>query len=199
MQRILKKATQQEIARKVAAESAFLAGYKPALDVRPNFRYFDYLKENYSYIDEQDKYQNHLFFQTTQQKDEFLSKIENIDHNAMNPDYAKELGIALGYPQQFVDYFVWYIKEEMKKIQESTLESGKIGIKYAGIDFASHIDLLIDEVHWLWDTYDHPFARECMSFVRANDDLYRLEYGDKQQLNLLEQHLRKELGLTPVA
>ncbi|SHF07414.1 hypothetical protein SAMN05444392_10762 [Seinonella peptonophila] len=195
----MKKATQQEIARKVAAESAFLAGYKPALDVRPNFRYFDYLKENYPYIDEQDKYQNHLFFQTTQQKDEFLTRTEHLDHHAMNPAYARELGLVLGYPQKSVDYFVWYITEETKGTQESTLEEGKIGIKYAGIDFASHIDLLIEEVQWLWNTYDHPFARECISFVRVEDDLYRLEYGNEEQLKKIEQYLRKELGLTTVA
>ncbi|SHE53655.1 hypothetical protein SAMN05444392_101896 [Seinonella peptonophila] len=57
----------------------------------------------------------------------------------------------------------------------------------------------LEEVQWLWNPYDHPFAGECMLFVRIEDDLYQLEYGNKEQLKQLEQHLRKEIGLITVA
>lgn len=196
----MKKATKAEQERKVHESSAFLAGYKPALSIRPSFRYFDYLKKNYPFIDEQDKQQNHLFFQTNDLKELFLSKTEGMLNSGKNPEYARELGIVLGFPKRSVQYFVECLIKENNGTPLEELNQGKIGVWYAGISFATHIDLFIDEVKWLWDTYDHPFARECLSFVEAGiDSVYRLDYGNEDKLELLEEILRKELDLTPVA
>jgi hypothetical protein len=195
----LKTATKEEQERKVHEASAFLAGYKPALNIRPNFKYFDYLLDHYPFIDEKDIHQNYIFFQTADLKKEFVERTHNVEHHAMNPSYARELGLALGFPKKSVEYFVECLIKEKEDIPRKVLHRGRIGIWYAGFSFATHIDLLVNEVHWLWNTYDHPFARECLSFVEAGiDAVYRLDYGDEKRLCQLEEHIRNKLGLIPI-
>lgn len=89
-----------------------------------------------------------MFFCNEELKESFLQEIRQVDLSST--DASAILGAFLGFPPKAVDFFTnrdYHIRQHRATYC--------IGVNYAGIQFAAHIDDLEDNINWLWDTYEN--------------------------------------------
>ncbi|RAL22560.1 hypothetical protein [Thermoflavimicrobium daqui] len=138
----------------LSSYEAFLEGVKPAtyvnLDIIVRPELIPNLME-YANFNESDNFW--MFFRDEEMKTQFLNQYSNLSHN--DPERERILGLTLGYPPKAVDFYTYYYEWQQREREEAKhwYFTHKVGMKYHGIMFTSHIDDLKENAQWLWDTY----------------------------------------------
>ncbi|RAL22559.1 hypothetical protein [Thermoflavimicrobium daqui] len=168
-------------------EEAFMLGYKPACTCQKgNLRlkpYFDRLLEgkypNYRFND----LEAYIFFRTEEEKEQFVQDMKSVELYSV--EYVIKLGTVLGIPPKSINFFAKY--------WESDYPKGKIGVNCSGIVFATHVDILIEEVEYLWNKYRNTRAEEYPTIVEIGNNEYRyvINYGDVLELYSVAQDVSK--------
>jgi hypothetical protein len=160
---------------------AFLEGYKPALTIKPtSSKYFTKVAAlDFPRISPFDiGPDSHIFFQTEEQKEDYQNRIEGIQWGTY--DFHLIVGETLGFPKKSVEYFA-KVRDLENKLGYSSEEEKmtSIGVTWAGFYFASHIDVVEQEVKWLFDTYQHEKAIGLpVSLWTKETDTIEVGYGD---------------------
>jgi len=169
---------------------AFLDGYKPAILVEkdnPNL----HLVKGYPSYEYDEKFM--LFFQSEKEREKFVNKVKYVEKDT----YEKccLLGLTLGFPKKSVEFFA---KNDQIERETGVLPNRdvSIGMEWAGISFATHIDYVEHEARWLWETYQHPKAIENPLFLWTVETSYlEVPYGDFEKLAEARDYIRKKRGL----
>ena len=178
-------------------EEAFMMGYKPACTCQKgNLRlkpYFDRLiAGKYPHL-----LMNHLntyiFFHTEEQKNRFMEKIKGLKYNS--PEYIRILGLELGFPKKSVEYFVYLWEQEEKGVPFDTLHQDAVGVNCSGIVFKTHIDYLVDEIAWVWETYCPPKEAQIPTQIRLDEVFFYVEFGNYLQLEMTQRMIRNQRSL----
>jgi hypothetical protein len=96
-----------------------------------------------------------MFFQNEELKTKYQEQIEGVEKDS----YEEHLivGLTLGFPRRSVEVFA-----KMREYENKTGETSKeeeeygVGIHWAGFGVQSHLEIVDQEIRWLWDTYNHP-------------------------------------------
>lgn len=81
---------------------AFLDGYKPAVLLDRDHRYFEQLK-HYPHLTPFDQNLNsYIFFQTVKQKYDYARKMQDVECDFGSYDFHYHVGMALGFPEKSV-------------------------------------------------------------------------------------------------
>jgi len=178
-------------------EEAFMMGYKPACTCQkgnPRLKpYFDRLVAGEYPCFLMNHLNTYMFFHTEEQKLWFLRKIEGLRYNS--PEYIRILGIELGFPKKSVEYFAHLWEQEEKGVPFKVLHRDAVGVNCSGFVFKTHIDYLVEEVSWIWNTYNLPKEAQCPTRVGYEESMYYVEYGDYRQLRETQEIIRREIGL----
>jgi hypothetical protein len=172
---------------------AFLDGYKPALLVEPKHKFFNLIPTNYphleSYIEQDDIY---IFFQTEELKNEYVKKVEGVSWGTY--EFHKIIGEALGFPKKSVEFYarMRVLEDKIGHYPEEE-EQTKVGVAWAGFFFSSHLDFVEQEVHWLFNTYQHEKAVGLPLYLRTSEDGYiEIPYGNFEKLNLVVNTIKAD-------
>lgn len=142
---------------------------------------YPYINKGIGLIPETTTY---MFFQNEELKVSFEERVAGVKVDSY--EFHRILGYALGYPPKAVDFFV-------RCLQEPGLEHYKVGMHYMGVSCNGSIDDLVENCHWLWDTYTIPDIRKLLE-VRIGYNFYSVDYKDVDRLRELQ-----ELALSTVA
>lgn len=181
---------------------AFLKGIKPAVYGNSNSHYFmqhlDQLKQ-YPYttdkIDLFDGADFYLFFQTEQQKDDFLTVVNNLKPRSIA--FHGLLGRTLGYPPRSVEFFIE--KERLREVREQEglkkLKQMSVTIYYCGCSPASHISDMIANVEWFWQRYNY---EDTIQIGMLHEGIWKrdihIPFLDTEALNQVYQMVRERLA-----
>jgi len=169
---------------------AFLDGYKPAILIERDNPYLPFVRGYPSYqYDEL----NTLFFQNEELRRQYLRKLSGIKKGSY--EECCLVGLTLGFPKKSVEFFARndQIEKETGILPNRDVS---IGMEWAGICFATHIDYVEHEARWLWDTYKHPKAIENPLYLWTKETSYlEVPYGDFGQLKEASEYIRKKRGL----
>lgn len=176
--------------------SAFLDGYKPATIELRTHESYEQLKI-YPHIH---PYNSHsedccMFFQTEEQKREYITQRALVQEDSY--DYHVLVGTTLGFPSKSVTFFADYFTRDDRG-EDIRIMKHKVGIRWAGFYFATHLDMVEGEARWLWDTYRGvKTAGEPLVLVAIGDDNYEVPHLDWNALATAVQKIKKNRGLLP--
>lgn len=169
----------------------FMAGLKPAILLAEQQSDFQYVADYPSVpIHLLENRHQQLFFRTEKERDDWITHTQDVDHQSLV--FHQKLGIVLGYPPKAVKHYVNRLKLQKENInldELSKVNSKSIGLHYAGIACNSNIDDLVDNVRWLWDTYQ----QDKMLNVRHDTSLIAIQYRDETELKNVYNQLHKML------
>lgn len=84
----------------------------------------------------------------------------------------------------------------MEEQQEK--ERYKVGIRWAGFCFSTHLDLIEQEIDWLWNQYLHPKSENQPLYVWDYEENYlEVPYRNLNKLREVCEYIRKKRGLIP--
>lgn len=176
---------------------SFLLGYKPALLTNPHYPLYptaDLLKLTaYPSVEVRIHQINQLlYFQTEQKKEAFLQQSYRLLPDS--PSYHGEVGLALGFPQKAVEYYVTTMKHG------ATTEA-KGYVEYCGIGFVTSIDNMFEDIEWLWrrvPTGSERFDTNVCYKVqgKAKLTLLKIAYLDLAGLSSATLAIKTMLGAT---
>ncbi|MCH5584240.1 hypothetical protein MK805_04565 [Shimazuella sp. AN120528] len=175
---------------------AFLDGYKPALLISPRNPFFEtVLATDFPSITPfDDEPGSYIFFQTEKQKEEYQRKIEGVALRSY--DFHMIVGETLGFPMRSVKYYAEMRGLEDKLGHYPEIErQEKIGVNWAGFFFSSHIDFVVEEVQWLFNTYQHEKAVGlplCLSRLAEGLGSVDIPYGDITKLCAVVREIQEE-------
>lgn len=172
---------------------AFLEGYKPALVISSSSKYFEEVsKLDCPRITPFDiGPDSHIFFQTAEQKQEYQRRIKGVEWGTY--DFHKIVGETLGFPKKSVKYYasMRVLENEIGHYPDEERRDS-VGVEWAGFFFSSHIDFVIQEVKWLFDTYKHEKAVGLpVSIWVAGFDTPDIPYGDFKRMNMIVNKLQE--------
>ncbi|MFC7443499.1 hypothetical protein [Laceyella putida] len=126
-----------------------------------------------------------LFFPDEREKMNWMQRTASLSHTT--PAFHKELGLVLGYPPKAVDFFVRRIQCQKEGHLEELerLKAKRVGLHYAGISCNGNVDDLIENVYWLWDTYEV----DDVLHVRWDTTFLPVPYREKNVLNTVCEQL----------
>lgn len=169
---------------------AFLDGYKPALIMDNDSRYFLRVKHfpRYCY----NKYLTY-FFQNDSLKEKFTTELKKVVRGSY--EECCLIGLTLGYPKKSVEFFARNDQIE-KEIGVLPNRDVAIGMAWAGFRFSTSLEFLEEEAKWMWETYQHPKANENpMYFWSDKENTYlSVPYGDVDRLREVRDSIMKERG-----
>jgi len=142
---------------------------------------------------------SYIFFQTAKQRDDYAKKMRNVKRDVGSFAFHYHVGIALGFPKKSVmEYAKWRVVE--RKVGKYPEEERKrsIGVIWAGFFFISYLDICVDEVRWMWETYHHPKAIENPLYLHSEHERFEIQYGDVKRLREVREYIMKERGLIPI-
>lgn len=174
---------------------AFLNGYKPACYENTARLQPDILTrlETYPHVELEENLK--MYFQSTILLQEFVDQAKGL--KLWSSDAVALVGKTLGYPPQAVAYYSqhWERSKIYKSLEEQRSQTVKVGMKYAGIQFAAHIDDLWENSYWLWDTYqqDYPIWYMVTWLQEGMGVDFRVPYLDIKELARVEEMLREVL------
>jgi hypothetical protein len=172
---------------------AFLDGYKPALLISPRNQHFETIvATNFPHVVPfDDEAGSHMFFQTEEQKEDYLKRMEGVGLRSY--EFNMIVGEVLGFPVRSVEYFSkMRVLEDKIGYYPEEEEQTKVGVAWAGFFFSSHIEFVEQEIHWLFDTYQHEKAVGLPLYLRTLEDGYiEIPYGDFAKLQLVVQAIRE--------
>lgn len=166
----------------VSSYEAFLEGIKPStyvnLDILSRPELIPELQKYPSWNDGENFW---MFFQTEEQKENFLSQHDCLHED--DPERERIVGLELGFPPKAVNFYTHYYKwqqHDREKAKEWFF-ANKASMYYHGLRFTSHVDDLEDNVRWLWSKYqiDEPVEvsiddHDLYIVYKNNDDLHRV-------------------------
>jgi hypothetical protein len=167
-------------------EEAFLLGYKPTCSCQkgnPRLKpYFDRLIEGGYPKCLLNDLGTYMFFRTEEEKENFIHDMKDI--KPLSVEYVYKLGTVLGIPLKSVEFFARNWEEDKEE---------RIGVNCSGIVFATHVDILIEEVEYLWNKYRNTRAEEYPTIVEIGNNEYRyvINYGDVSKLYSVAQDVSK--------
>ncbi|WP_044640479.1 hypothetical protein [Risungbinella massiliensis] len=161
----------------------FLKGIKPACYESIERISDEHLQELQSYP-HLDNGREVIYFQSADLLQTFEGKVKYLEKGS--PDWVAVLGETLGYPPKAVQYYTEHWKRHLVDQEAERIyhQNHHIGMKYAGIQSASHIQDLIENVHWFWNTYQYPISLWVMVYY-AKEDIgadFRIRYRNEQEL-----------------
>jgi hypothetical protein len=174
----------------------FVQGLKPAIYRNSFDKQFveklPYLKEHYPYISHRKialipEAETYLFFQNERMKEDFLRKLNQIS-SPFSPDFHRLLGHTLGFPPKAVEYFA---QTKMGTVEAELLNKRKVGMYYLGIGCSGDIYDLVENVHWLWDTYQINKEME----VRLGCSMITIPFGKTEMLERIKEEHEQKLVL----
>lgn len=130
-----------------------------------------------------------IYFQTTKQKQYFLQKASLLQEDS--PEAYALIGTTLGYPPKAVSFYKKHL--ERFKVDENQerehYQQIRVGINYAGIQFAGHIKNLEDNITWLWGTYKSTMpVWIILTWLEKNIAIdFRIRYENRNELDQVEQ------------
>lgn len=114
-------------------------------------------------------------------------------------DSHYHVGIALGFPGKSVsEYVKWRVIEQKVGKYPEEERKQSIGIIWAGFFLISYLDICVNEVCWLWETYNHPKAIKRILYLHSDDGEFKIPYGDYDKLNKVCEYISKKRGLVPI-
>lgn len=180
--------------------AAFRDGYKPAILSDRDVPYVD-LMQKYPYVrpfvsQEPD---STIYFQTQAEKDLYLKRIKHAEEGT--PEFEYIIGTTLGFPKRSAKWFADMVQKE-QELGDSPPEKDMydVGIYWAGFSFVSHIDFVDTEIEWMWNTYDHPKAKEHSLFLLCFETgFHEISFGDLKYVRNIQESIKRERGLLDVA
>jgi hypothetical protein len=174
---------------------AFLDGYKPAVLVESDRDYIKLLNGHpFTTAYERDCYNLDLYFQDERSKQVYIEHAKGVIEDSYHDHYL--LGVTLGFPEWSAKWFAESMAAGRGEWLPET-KIHKIGVNWAGFGFGTHLDMLIDEVRWLWSVYDHPATRDEQLYL-WNPKMKRIavNVGDFEQLETARQYIMQQRGST---
>ncbi|MBA4493378.1 hypothetical protein ACFO25_13060 [Paenactinomyces guangxiensis] len=175
---------------------SFLKGFKPACYENLNFLTSETLAKLHMYpsVDAETGFK--VFFQTDDQKKQFLWKIQQNAPGSIR--YERVLGEILGFPPKAVEYYTDHLERQEKDPEKETVRfrQEKVGISYCGVSFSSHISTLYENVIWLWERYKQPFQANIKATEYPSDELHMfgVDYLDYEGLQEADQQAKEILN-----
>jgi hypothetical protein len=168
---------------------AFLLGYKPTCDCQegnPRLKkYFDQLIEGGFPKYRLNDLGTYIFFRTEEARDRFAEEMKHVKPRSV--EYVRKLGHVFGFPPKSIDFFAKHWKSDKRP-------AGRIGIDCSGYVFISHVDILFEEVSYLWKQLEGTTGER---FPTVAEDEERREYiipfGDHDKLKEVSDRLRKAI------
>ncbi|MBA4603521.1 hypothetical protein [Thermoactinomyces mirandus] len=111
-----------------------------------------------------------------------------------SPEYCRISGHTFGFPPKSIEYFVKCWDMEQKGEDVSKLKKGKLGINCSGFMFVIHIDIFVEDIMWMWETYKHPEAVKYETFIRYKKDYFYVKFGDVEYLIQVENEIRERMA-----
>lgn len=172
-------------------EQAFLDGYKPSTIVLRSNNFFDQLQSYPSIHPFNNHPESYIFFQSEELKQEYIRKKVEIKDDTFEDHVL--LGITLGFPRKSCEWFA-----KMRQLEEQTGAFPEedtlygIGISWAGFFFRTHVDIAIQEIKWLWNTYTSPKAVENPLYIRPPQNMYyyQVPYGNYESIKNILNKIR---------
>lgn len=166
-------------------ERFFMCGIKQVINCSPADSKFDLLLKNYPYIDKElfpPLGGDCLFFQDEELKEKIYREyLEPNKHlKKFSPEFNQIMGTILGYPPKAVEYF---------SNRENRDNTKHIGLYFCGVQCASSLDHLVEDVQWLWETYPYP-DRDVLS-VRYQNEYMEFPFGDIQYVKDVQERAIK--------
>ncbi|SHF22501.1 hypothetical protein SAMN05444392_11123 [Seinonella peptonophila] len=176
---------------------AFLDGYKPAIQFETYSRHFNRVSDLPfpSYQLDEDLC---MFFQTEELKQTYLDRMNGVNENSYEEIYI--MGTTLGFPEKSVDLYAKARVLEAKTGIYPTEEEKmyKIGVNWAGFEFAGFLNVLEPDIQWLWNTYNQSKAVEEPFYLWTEESSYiEVPLGDFERLEEVKVYIMKERGLIP--
>lgn len=161
---------------------AFLDGYKPALVIEP-YRQAYPLVEHYPRVEfDMD---NNFHFHTEEKKREFEKALSMVERDSYEEEIL--IGSTLGFPPKSVEFFARCreIKKETGKMPES------LGVIWAGFWFATNVEIVYEEVTWLWNTYKNPSTEGEPLYLWGEDIDLKVEHEDYDGLEKACEYIKE--------
>lgn len=177
---------------------AFLDGYKPALLIKNDAKIFSRLVEKYPSVlaYKRKDFDMYLFFQTEKCKKKYLHQNRRYEEDTYEDHYL--LGVTLGFPKKSVEFFSELYGGRLSLEEQQEKERYKVGIRWAGFCFSTHLDLIEQEIDWLWNQYLHPKSENQPLYVWDYEENYlEVPYRNLNKLREVCEYIRKKRGLIP--
>jgi hypothetical protein len=168
------------------AINAFLLGYKPTCacqEGNPRLKsYFDKLLEG-----KYPKYRlndlgTFIFFRTEEAQRQFAEEIKHIEPRSV--EYVRKLGHTFGFPPKSIEFFANHWESD-------DVPAGRVGVDCSGYVFASQIDILVEDVMFLWEKLKGTKAEEFPTIVKDEERKeYIIPFGDHKKLKEVANQLK---------
>ncbi|RAL22003.1 hypothetical protein [Thermoflavimicrobium daqui] len=165
----------------------FLLGIKPALLTWDQDDRFDELLKYPAITDFEPMrydygrkryFKNWIFFQTEDQKQEVLKKVEELGITSINDVEAERLlGHILGYPPKAVDSYIDILCEKDHD-RKRAMEQRRCYVRYFGFRFICFVEHILESIKWLWSKY--PSNRSLI--LDYDDEETEINYGEIHEI-----------------
>jgi hypothetical protein len=162
----------------------FLKGIKPAC-----FENINRLSSE-ELVEQLEKYPNiqtekdiKIYFQTTDLKRAYAEQSKHLQPGSV--EWVALIGHTLGYPPKAVSYYARQWENESEIVHATK----HISLNYCGVHCAGNIDDLVENVHWLWDTYNHPISMWTgVKWMKENIGAdFRIRYRNEKELKEVKE------------
>lgn len=182
----------------ITSVEAFYRGFKPAYFatakeqkfisvIYPSIiKEYPYVTREVQLIKDTDCY---LFFQNEQQKLKFIHQVSGL--TPTDPAFHWVLGHTLGYSPTAVEFYVKKIQANAE--EHNWLNQLSVSLTHCGQTFSTHIDSMVDDAIWLWNTY--PW-KEPLQVAYVYDGVWTNKttpFNDKVKLRELAKEIRTSL------